>query len=79
MAPHPKFPLLFVNRGFTTRIVQLKRDESAAVLEMLYRQIETPELHRRFKWTLVAELPKTATGKVQKFVLRGGKAGIARQ
>jgi fatty-acyl-CoA synthase len=29
--------------------------------------------------TLVAELPKTATGKVQKFVLRGGKAGIARQ
>jgi taurine dioxygenase len=27
--------LLFVNRGFTTRIVQLKRDESAAVLEML--------------------------------------------
>jgi fatty-acyl-CoA synthase len=29
--------------------------------------------------TLVAELPKTATGKVQKFVLRGGKAGITRQ
>jgi fatty-acyl-CoA synthase len=27
----------------------------------------------------VAELPKTATGKIQKFVLRGGKAGIARQ
>ena len=29
--------------------------------------------------TFVEELPKTATGKVQKFVLRGGKAGIARQ
>jgi fatty-acyl-CoA synthase len=29
--------------------------------------------------TFVAELPKTATGKVQKFVLRGGRAGIARQ
>ena len=29
--------------------------------------------------TLVTELPKTATGKVQKFLLRGGKAGIARQ
>ena len=42
--------LLFVNRGFTTRIVQLKRDESAAILEMLYRHIETPELHCRFKW-----------------------------
>jgi taurine dioxygenase len=42
--------LLFVNRGFTTRIVQLERHESAAVLEMLYRHIETPELHCRFKW-----------------------------
>ncbi|HEY8292852.1 MAG TPA: acyl-CoA synthetase, partial [Thermomicrobiales bacterium] len=27
----------------------------------------------------VAELPKTATGKIQKFVLRGGRAAIARQ
>ncbi len=27
----------------------------------------------------VAELPKTATGKIQKFVLRGGQAAIARQ
>jgi taurine dioxygenase len=42
--------LLFVNRGFTTRIVQFQRHESAAVLEMLYRHIETPELHCRFKW-----------------------------
>jgi taurine dioxygenase len=41
---------LFVNRGFTTRIVQLKRAESAAVLEMLYRHVETPELHCRFRW-----------------------------
>lgn len=29
--------------------------------------------------SFVDELPKTATGKVQKFVLRSGKAGIARQ
>jgi len=29
--------------------------------------------------TFLAELPKTATGKVQKYVLRGGKAAIARQ
>ena len=29
--------------------------------------------------SFVDELPKTATGKVQKFVLRGGKAGISRQ
>jgi len=42
--------LLFVNRGFTTRIVQLKWHESAAILEMLYRHVETPELCCRFKW-----------------------------
>ena len=29
--------------------------------------------------SFVTELPKTATGKVQKFVLRAGKSGIARQ
>jgi fatty-acyl-CoA synthase len=27
----------------------------------------------------VQELPKTATGKVQKYVLRGGAAAIAKQ
>jgi taurine dioxygenase len=42
--------LLFVNRGFTSRIVQIKEKESRAVLEMLYRHIETPELHCRFHW-----------------------------
>jgi len=30
-------------------------------------------------FTFVRELPKTTTGKIQKFVLRGGKAAIARQ
>jgi fatty-acyl-CoA synthase len=30
-------------------------------------------------FTIVAELPKTATGKIQKYVLRGGKPAIARQ
>jgi len=29
--------------------------------------------------TFITELPKTATGKIQKFVLRGGRAAIARQ
>src|SRR5579859_414137 len=29
--------------------------------------------------TFVTELPKTATGKIQKYVLRGGRAAIARQ
>lgn len=41
---------LFVGRGFTTRIPQLKRHESDALLEMLFRHIETPELHCRFQW-----------------------------
>ncbi|MBL9168860.1 MAG: hypothetical protein JNN07_14065 [Verrucomicrobiales bacterium] len=30
-------------------------------------------------FTWVPELPKTATGKVQKYVLRGGRANLARQ
>jgi fatty-acyl-CoA synthase len=29
--------------------------------------------------TFVTELPKTATGKIQKFVLRGGRSAIAAQ
>ena len=41
---------LYVNRGFTTRIPQLKKSESDALLEMLWRHIETPELQCRFKW-----------------------------
>jgi len=41
---------LFVNRVFTTRIAQLRKNESDAVLEMLYRHIETSELHCRFQW-----------------------------
>jgi fatty-acyl-CoA synthase len=30
-------------------------------------------------FSLVSDLPKTATGKVQKFLLRDGKAGISKQ
>jgi taurine dioxygenase len=44
--------LLYVNRGFTTRIVQLKRKESEAILEMLFRHVETPEFHCRFPWAV---------------------------
>jgi taurine dioxygenase len=42
---------LFVNRFFTTHIVGLRKSESEAILEMLYRHVETPELSMRFKWT----------------------------
>jgi len=41
---------LYVNGGFTTRIVQLKRPESDALLQFLYRHVETPEFHCRFRW-----------------------------
>ena len=41
---------LFVNGGFTTRIVQLARPESDAVLQFLFRHCETPEFHCRFRW-----------------------------
>ncbi len=30
-------------------------------------------------FTFLSELPKTATGKIQKYVLRGGRAAISRQ
>ena len=33
---------LFVNRFFTTQIVGLRKSESDAILEMLYRHVETP-------------------------------------
>ncbi len=42
--------LLFVNRIFTTRIVQLTKHESDAVLQMLFEQIEQPEFQCRFHW-----------------------------
>jgi taurine dioxygenase len=41
---------LYVNRNFTTRIVGLKKNESDALLEMLYRHGETPEFQCRFAW-----------------------------
>ena len=41
---------LFVNRVFTTRIAQLKRPESDALLQFLFRHVETPEFQCRFRW-----------------------------
>jgi taurine dioxygenase len=44
--------LLYVNRGFTSHIRQLARFESNALLEMLYRHIETqPAFTCRVRWT----------------------------
>jgi taurine dioxygenase len=41
---------LFVNGGFTTRIVGLARAESDALLQFLFRHLETPEFQCRFRW-----------------------------
>lgn len=41
---------LYVSRAFTSRIPQLRKHESDALLDMLYRHIETPELQCRFQW-----------------------------
>jgi len=41
---------LYVNRGFTTRIKELNRNESDALLAMLFDHAETPEFQCRFKW-----------------------------
>ena len=43
-------PALFVNRIFTTRIVQLAEHESDALLEMLFKHLEAPEFQCRFRW-----------------------------
>ena len=42
---------LFVNRGFTTKIIELVRNESQAILELLNRHIETSQAFQfRIQW-----------------------------
>lgn len=41
---------LFVNSFFTTRIVELNKSESDALLAFLFRHVETPEFSCRFRW-----------------------------
>ncbi len=41
---------LFVNSGFTTRIVGMKPRESQATLDFLYRHVEDPNFQCRFSW-----------------------------
>lgn len=59
--PHAEHPIvrthpetgkkcLFVNRGFTTRIKGVPRDESDAILAYLYNHIEHPNFQVRFTW-----------------------------
>lgn len=60
--------------------VVLKPDASATeddLREFARERMAHFKVPRAF--TFVAELPKTATGKIQKYVLRGGKSAIAAQ
>ena len=41
---------LYVNRGFTKRLVGVPRDESRAMLEYLYEHAENPLFQCRFRW-----------------------------
>lgn len=41
---------LYVNRGFTKRILGVPRDESAAILSYLYGHAENPLFQCRFRW-----------------------------
>ena len=42
---------LYVNRGFTSHIIGIPRDESDAILAYLYQQCENPLFQCRFRWT----------------------------
>lgn len=42
---------LFVNRPFTTSICGMSPDASAALLDVLFRQADLPEIQCRFRWT----------------------------
>src|SRR5579862_3349232 len=43
---------LYVNESFTTRIVELERLESRAVLDFLFRHVERPDFTMRWKWSV---------------------------
>jgi alpha-ketoglutarate-dependent taurine dioxygenase len=42
---------LYVNESFTTRIVELSMAESAAVLSVLFRHVESPHFTMRWTWS----------------------------
>lgn len=41
---------LYVNSSYTTAINGLSKQESTALLDMLFKHIATPEFHCRFRW-----------------------------
>lgn len=43
---------IYVNEGFTTRILEVSHDESAALLDFLYRHMTRPEFVYRHQWSV---------------------------
>jgi fatty-acyl-CoA synthase len=59
--------------------IVLKKGASTSIDELLqYARDHLAHFKAPHGVTIVSELPKTATGKVQKYVLRGGRAAIAK-
>ena len=48
--PETKRKALFINRTFTTRILELADEESQVVLEMLLNHCEQLRFQARFRW-----------------------------
>jgi acyl-CoA synthetase (AMP-forming)/AMP-acid ligase II len=60
--------------------VVLRSDASATEAELIqFLRDRLAHFKAPHGVTFLEQLPKTATGKIQKYVLRGGRAGIARQ
>ncbi len=72
--PHEKW-------GESPHAFVILQDGASATEDDIKRHVRENLAHFKTpQWvSFVDDLPKTATGKVQKFILRGGKAGIARQ
>ncbi len=79
---------LYVNESFVTRIVELDRLESRALLDFLFRHVERPDFIMRWKWSPgdiafwdnrgvqhYAVPDYTATRLMQRIVLAGVKPG----
>lgn len=66
--------------GIPARICGAKPDTQVTEAELKQHVRDNLAHFKTPQWiSFVDELPKTATGKVQKFVLRENKAAIARQ
>ncbi len=48
--PETRRPSIYVNRSFTTGIVDMDADDSAALLARVFDHIERPEFQIRFRW-----------------------------